>query len=212
MRLVLAMIPLAITACTARPAPCAAPTCGAGLECLANRCVQGGSEPVPGSTQRIVLTPVACTTARGEALSGSVTLGDERAPDTRLYVRFGAFEPGGEVLAAFLLIEPASDRPRSLDDVPLEVWSLEGGVRGEEPALVAPHADGLARSAPPTIVRIDVTELARRLSRARHDAGLAVLSPSARGRGIALSTGAARTQPPRLEIYVRGAGTTARAW
>src|SRR6185503_13124100 len=55
--------------CTRQGAPCAAPTCGAGYECLANRCVVVGSDPVPGTTERVVLEPAAF--ASTEATEGT---------------------------------------------------------------------------------------------------------------------------------------------
>ena len=57
---------LLVLACSRGPEPCAsAGTCPEGQECLANRCVVAGGDPVPADSQRLVVEPEAMAVVEG---------------------------------------------------------------------------------------------------------------------------------------------------
>jgi hypothetical protein len=215
----LALLILSLTGCASSLTPCAGPSCETDHECLANRCMPAGSDPVPPDSTRIVLTPLSCATDRPGEAPGAVVLGSERKPNSELLLRFGDdWKRSADVAAAFLLLAPSEDAPPNPADVPLQIWAVDGPwtpdapIRESEVGLVLPRASGLARSGPASTIRIDVTELARAFARRKHDDGLAVLATSARGAGVAVSTGASGGAAPRLEIYLRSGGSVAGAW
>ena len=58
-----------LVACAAGPRPCRSPSaCAEGSECLANRCLPLGAEPVAPETRRVVLDPVAMAVVRTQRL------------------------------------------------------------------------------------------------------------------------------------------------
>jgi hypothetical protein len=205
-RIVLVTLALASAGCSRAGRPCAAPDCGDGYECLANRCVAAGADPVAPGTERVVLLPVSFAVADGRANASAptITLGNDRS---MLLLGFDpAWKTEGRVRAAFLLLEPSPGTEPD-DDVRLAVWTLEspftqeGIARGGRPNLTSPHAEGVARSAPRGPVRIDVTDVVRALA-SQNDDGIAVIADGTRGRGITLLTGAGNGPGPRLDLYV----------
>lgn len=205
MRSLLVALAALTLGCAPARGPCASPACGAGYECLANRCVPSGGEPVPPGSRRVSLEPSAVGVASGTGPSAA-TLGG--ATSSALYLRFDpSWKSEGAVSAAFLLLETMDGTSPSPRDVPLEVWlvgspwSAERTRRGSRPALRGPRSTGYARTSPRAIVRIDVTRLARELARRRDDEGLAVTAPASDGPGVVLSTGTAGP-PPRFELYL----------
>lgn len=205
-------------ACTRGPEPCAGhDVCGRSRECLANRCVPAGGDPVPPDSERVVLHPIDLGVVskrrapREEApLPPAVTFGSAAAGATILLLRFDpTWKELGHVEAAFLLLEPAGSPPGS--DVEIEAWLAGGRWSGaalswaNQPAPVLPGARGLARTRPAAPLRVDVTELVLALKdrSPRADHGVLLSAPAGEGYGAAFATGAAGGNPPRLEIYLR---------
>ncbi|MEB2313571.1 MAG: DNRLRE domain-containing protein [Sorangiineae bacterium] len=203
----------AFVSCAPSVTPClGASACGAGRECLANRCVAEGGEPVDAATERVVSEPLAMAVVSAAehhaTLPGAVTFGGATGP-LALYLRFPALAPRARIAAAFLLLEPAPGGLRGTTDVPVEVWRVTGAWRPgalrwlAQPTLEGPSSPGLARAAPPQTLRIDVTALAR-ASAARPESarGLVVRSRSALPPGASFATGTAGGRAPRLEVYL----------
>lgn len=193
-----------VLSCTRSGTPCAAPSCGAGYECLANTCTPLGAEPVPKETTRIVLEPAAIAgSSRAETTAGFVDLGGKYAA---LYLRFDdRWKRDGTVVRAFLLLEPTSEPEQSAEDREVHVWTVQGPwtpsriAIGARPNLGSPHARGLLRTSPPSVARIDVTKLVLALEK-NEDHGLAVIGEPPRTAPVRTgSSGGA----PRLELYLR---------
>ncbi len=205
---------LLAAACTASPEPCIGPgSCAAGTECLANRCVPAGGEPVDATTERRVAEPLAMavvSSAHHDAtLPSAVTFGGVDG-DVALYLRFAALWRGAHVDAAFLLLEPMPGALLGAADVPVDVWRVDSAWQPAslgwlaQPRLAQPASRGLARAAPPQTLRIDVTAQVRYL--ARHpasDHGLVVRGRTSMPPGASFATGVAGGRAPRLEVYVR---------
>lgn len=202
-------------ACHRGPTPCvSASVCGDGLECLANRCVPSGGEPVSPKAIRAVLEPtrLAVVSAQIEpgALPTVVTFGSHARGATRLLLEFRDSLQLREVEAAFLLLDPASGVARGNEDVTVEAFRLADAwddaalswVRA--PRRLLPSATGIARPSPPTPLRIDVTNIVRYLA-AHPEAhrGLLLSAGAGAGAGVSFSTGIAGGQGPRLELYGR---------
>lgn len=187
-----------LAGCAGTPEPCLGTTCDDRSECLANRCVARGAGPVPDRTERVVF-------------DASAIAGGERA----LYLRFGASPSFRDVVAAFLLLEPASGTAPN-DDVVVDVfcvdapWSPDRIAAGAEPKLSRERARGLVRTSPRSVARIDLTALARRFETGHCTDGLAVVARGAE-RDRPLLSGDAGDGTPRLEVYARPR-PTARAW
>jgi hypothetical protein len=203
-----ALAALFIMSCGRAGSPCAAPSCGAGYECLANTCAPAGAEPVPKDSIRVVLEPAMVATPRAsDASQGSVNLGSEWAA---LYLRFDTgWKRNGAVVRAFLLLEPADSAETDARDVTLDVWTIgtpwsESRVAmGARPNLTQPRARGILRTSPASTARIDVTRLALALTDRPEDDGIAVVATSSKGRNVRIRTGPTGGAP-RLELYVRG--------
>jgi hypothetical protein len=200
-----ALVAVLMLSCARSGAPCAAPNCGPGYECLANTCTPLGAEPVSKDTTRIVLEPKAVAGSSGaETKAGSVDLGGEYAA---LYLRFDdGWKRDGALVRAFLLIEPTGEPEPGAEDREVHVWTVQGPwtpsriAIGARPNLTSPHARGLLRSSPPIVARIDVTKLMLALAEKSEDNGLAVLGEP--GQSAPVRTGSSGGAP-RLELYLR---------
>ena len=195
--------------CSPASSPCYGTTCGAGYECLANRCTVAGGTPVPRDSERVVLAPVELASiAEGRVSSApTATLGSDRDSSALVYARFGSSYKGrSEIAAAFLLLTIAKGTEPLPDDVPLEVWTLAASwsndsvARGARPGLSRPMARGIARTTPPSTVRVDVTTIVRELARASTDSGIGIAAGGSHGQGVTLVTRAEGA--PRLEVYL----------
>ena len=207
---------LALAACRASPEPCSSPgTCPEGSECLANRCVPAGGEPVTSDSNRRVSEPIAIAVVSAHAQSSRelpavATFGGSARGKTALYLRFNPiWRGGGKIDSAFLLLDPAEGRAPNAD-VTVTAWRVRGRWSPErlhwleQPELAPPSADGIARGAPPLPLRIDVTRIVQYL--AKHpgsDRGFALIASSGAGPGVGFATGAAGGRAPRLEVYLR---------
>ena len=204
-----------VSACASLPAPCAgASVCGRGEECLANRCVQAGVLPAPDTSERRVLEPASIVVlAPGRSASdlpAAVTFGSRAEGPSLLLLRFVPRWPAhSRIASAFLLLDPWPGTQPNLEDVPVEVWRIEAPWQAHQvtwldrPRLGYPRSGGLARTAPPSVLRVDVTRLVRELTApGRHDHGMAVASRADSPGGASFATGASGGYAPRLEVYL----------
>jgi hypothetical protein len=198
-------------ACGAVPRPCRSPSaCPAGNECLADRCVLLGAEPVDPRSRRLVLDPVAIAVVRSEAgrqraLPPTVTLGGPPNQDEQLLVRFSHSWSELDIDSAFLLLEPALDAEPTSSDVEIGVALAEStwtsGILASVPASRGPTSTGVGRTRPPALLRVDVTSQLRELAKQpRRDRGLLVRAIRPSPRGAIYSTGIDGTAP-RLDVY-----------
>jgi hypothetical protein len=202
---------LLLGACASPPTPCAvAHACAAGEECLANRCVPSGGEPVPERGQRVLLTLEQLGVwdepqGSWQALGPRVLLGDAALGEQTLCLRFAQPEQKLQIHAAFLLVYPFVDAPPPGSDLRFVVqrfaaaWPSSGAPRldGRTVALGSAHAGA------PLPLRIDVTELVRELQRGREaNLGLTIRAASDALPGASYHTGVAG-RAPELEIYTR---------
>jgi hypothetical protein len=217
----LAPVILAGIACARGPIPCNTPgTCPEGQECLANRCSPLGGEPVAADTTRLVVRPSAMALVssaahrEGDALPTAVALGSRVEGAIALYLRFEPVWRGKPpVASAFMLLEPMAGTQPGLGEVPVSIWRVQEDWEGEQltwlrqPRVGPPEARGLARSSPPTTLRIEVTELVHYLQQHPYgDHGLALKAPGDRPHGASYATGAGGGVGPRLELYFPGQG------
>jgi hypothetical protein len=204
---------LSTSGCAASPRPCRSPSvCPEGSECLADRCLPLGAEPVAPDSRRIVLDPIALAVVRAgarpeSALPPTVTFGGPARQDEQLLVTFPDRWGPIEIDTAFLLLEPALDAEPSATDIAIGVsvaasrW--RSGTAGEIPASHGPTAAGVGRTRPPAALRIDVTALVREIARKPDAAhGLLVHAEHPGPRGAVYSTGI-DGPPPRLDVYFR---------
>lgn len=139
------------------------------------------------------------------ALPPTVTFGGPTAHDEQLLVRFPQAWSPLQVDAAFLLLEPAMDAAPTSADVAVEValagaeWD-PGAVRRAPPRR-APSSRGWARTRPPSVLRVDVTELVRALAeQPKSDRGMIVRAEGEALRGATYLTGSSGGAP-RLDVY-----------
>jgi hypothetical protein len=199
--------------CAASPRPCLSPSaCPEGNECLANRCLPLGAEPVATDSRRIVLDPVAMAVVRAgarqqSALPPTVTFGGPASQDEQLLVAFPDRWGPVEIDTAFLLLEPALDAEPSASDIEIGVAIAAGewrsGTGGGVPASHGPKANGLGRTRPPAALRVDVTALVREMARQPRSAhGFLVRAERPGPRGAVYSTGV-DGPAPHLDVYFR---------
>lgn len=211
-----------LAACTRTPLPCRSPEhCPAQSECLAQRCVALGLDPVTPGTTRLVVDAAAIAVVRpalpgrsssGTGLPPTVTFGGPEPSDEQLLVRFPRSWATRDVDAAFLLLEPASSADPTGADVQLQV-ALAGsswtpGTLDQAPPSHAPKSAGLARTRPPSLLRLDVTAQLKALQGLEQDDhGLLVraeglVAGSLPNHGATYSTGT-DGELPRLDVYFR---------
>jgi hypothetical protein len=202
----------ALSGCARGPLPCAgASACPVTQECLANRCAALETSPVRETTRRVVVAPIALAVASehdSPNLAASVSLGSRQRGPAALYVRFDPKAYAARVEAAFLLLDPGV-HSRFSQDVELQVGRAESAWRGtalswsDQPGFGSPVARGIARTAPPSPIRIDVTELVRFV--AEHpasDYGFVVRARERHAYGVSIATGTASGSAPRLDVYL----------
>lgn len=202
-----------LAACRPSPTPCAsAGTCPDGEECLANRCVTAGGQPVGAADRRVVLEPTQVTVVDrhaevGEPLPSTVTFGSHQGGKTLLYLRFAPTPRRGRLRAAFLVLEPAVGAAQGSVDVSVTAWRIverwqQGEVSWLAPlALEPPSARGIARPSPASVLRVDVTQLVEASTRQQSDHGIALVSSGGADLGASYATGGGLGARPRLELY-----------
>jgi hypothetical protein len=203
------------TACVSHPTPCAAANaCSDGLECLANRCVPVGGEPVPQQDQRQLLqleqVGVWSRAQRDHGLPPTVVLGEAGDNSSRFILRFAAPSPALQIDAAFLLLYPLPDAPPAGRDLQFQFHPLSAPWSGDG----APQQDGriaaVGRMQPaaPFPLRIDVTELVQRMQQSpRQNYGFLIDTDTTTLPGASYQTGTAGGAP-QLEVYAHPAGAT----
>jgi hypothetical protein len=211
------LLAIPLLACAPSPKPCMSPgTCPEGSECLANRCTLLGADPVPGSSRRLVSPPsaMALVTSRGpesgQDLPATVTFGGGAEGAAALYLRFPAIWRGaGKIASAFVVLEPMPATRRGRQDVTVHVWRVgsdwQPGAIGwlAQPPLSLPRASGIARSAPPLPLRIDVTALfAYFAEHPSSDHGIALKASAGDDAGSSFALGTSGGSAPRLELYL----------
>ena len=171
-------------------------------------------------SERLVLEPTAISVvsagARADpsALPGTVTLGGEAEGAAAMYLRFAPeWVSYAAVESAFLLLEPMPSTLVDREDVEVVVWRVSEDWNAAEvswrsqPDVSPPRARGIARSSPPSTLRIDVTNVVRYLKEHRRsDHGIAVKASAQGAHGATYATGATGDVGPRLEVYVHAAG------
>jgi len=207
----------ALLGCSRGPEPCAsAGVCPEGQECLANRCVVAGGDPVRADSRRLVLEPEQIAVVQGNdveppELPAVITFGAGAVGTSTLYLKFPSLlQHRNRVEAAFLILEPMPATFGAAEDVNVDVWRVRerwapSSVSGlRQPDLGPPRARGIARSSPPSALRIDVTTLVKVLAESPgSDHGIALRAGSGESAGASFATGSSGGRSPRLELYVR---------
>lgn len=141
------------------------------------------------------------------ALPATVTLGGPGASDEQLLLRFPRSWAELEIENAFLLLSPVPSAEPTGADVQVQValasepWAP--GMLAEPPPVRGPTSPGLARTRPPSVLRIDVTAQLQALkAQPASDLGLVVRAQRAAGPGATYATGVAG-ELPRLDVYFR---------
>lgn len=216
MRACFVLVTTLLVGCSRAPEPCGSPgTCPEGQECLANRCVIAGGIPVSEDSQRLVLEPMQMAVVSAErsyetGLPPAVTFGSSTEGASAIYLRFAPTTSDPKrIQSAFLLLEPLPGTLPS-NDVDVDVWRVREPWKSErltwlqQPELAPPRGEGIARSRPPSTLRVDVTSIVAYLAEnGENDFGMALESGSGDGAGASFATGAAGGRTPRLEVYLR---------
>lgn len=200
--------------CAAPPLPCAsAGVCPTGQECLANRCVPYGGQPVPQDSQRLLLALEqlgvwAPNERRWQAPQPAVVLGGTGRAARALCLRFTAPPADVEIHSAFLLLQPVDDAPASGHTLEVLVHQLAGAWPDHGPprwyAQILARGSTLAGAELP--LRIDVTEWVRSLQRGTGVAlGIALAASGESMSGASYHTGSAGAAPV-IEVYTTAAG------
>jgi hypothetical protein len=217
LRLLFVLVVALVIGCAPGPSPCTTPgTCGSGEECLANRCVPLGTDPVAADTRRLLFVPhaLAVVSARGEradGLPGAVTFGSRSTGASALYLSYAiGFDRIRAVDSAFLVLEPLPMSAHTGDSVEVDAWRIAENWDREsiswltQPALAPPRARGVAQSGPLNVLRVDVSAIVRFwLGQPMQNRGMALKASSGDGHGLSFATGASDGAAPRLELYVR---------
>ena len=212
----IALLAASQLACAARPVPCTAPgACPQGTECLSNRCLPLGSDPVPEDSRRIVLRPtsLALVSSRAHSQAGAlppgIALGSRREGAVALYLQFEPRWRGqAPVDTALLLLDPLPATSVSTEVVAVRAWRVDQPWRRSEltwldqPSVAPPNTDALARSSPPATLRVDVTPIVRYWQEhPRGNRGLALKARGDGAHGASYATGSSGGVGPRLELY-----------
>lgn len=202
--------------CASTPKPCtSAVSCDQGRECLANRCVAFGSEPVAENSSRSIarvmeMAVIASDLEYSGGLPAAVSFGARRTGTVELLLRF---EPiwlrSARIEQAFLLLDPLPRARTSAANVSVDIWRVEEAWSKTElswlaqPDLGHPKAEGIA-SANHAPLRVDVTQLVRFLKRfPEKDHGLAIRAAGHDAAGVSYATGVGGGRAPRIEVYAR---------
>jgi hypothetical protein len=203
---------LGLAACAHTPLPCRAPRqCPEQSECLAHRCVPLGAEPVAAGSERLVLAPAGVAVVRAARADNSsappptVTFGGPEPSNEQLLLRFPRNWAALHIDAAFLLLAPAPSADPTGADVQVQValaaapWT--SGTLNRPPPVRSPKSSGLARTRPPSSLRLDVTAQMHALQQSPNDDhGLLVRAESSASRGATYLTGT-DGELPRLDLY-----------
>jgi hypothetical protein len=223
-----ALVAWLATACAPRRQLCAGPAgCSAASECVAGQCLAKNANFPYAGTRRLVLPPadVAYLDGTGPphgALPPIFTLGRADGGTSRLLLRFDfRLDAGTTLVRASVLLDRSDATVAGLAPVALHAERVIGrwNPRTVSRSTAPPVEDvrlprTLVTSSGPTLVRVDVTDLARRwLHHDPADQGLVIVAENVTPTGVTFSLGAdaspleldpsAPPQPPRLEVYAR---------
>lgn len=202
--------------CATPPTPCNSPgTCPQGTECIANRCAPGGDDPAPPTARRSVeqALVVGLVSSRSHRVAGelpaSVTFGAATDGAVALYLALPAgWRRAGRVHAGFLVLTPLPDAPAGGADIEVTVARVESAVAPASLAWTAqpkhgfPLSHGIARSSPPSTLRVDVTDALRFIAdHPGSDHGLVVKADAGNDHGATYSLGAGVGAAVRVEVY-----------
>ncbi len=211
-RVTLAISALLLGGCSRGPEPCRQlKHCGEGYECLAQRCVSLGSDPVPQDAARLVLEPTRIGVLSKDETPrlGGVRLHAPDGSQSELLLDFPLPDGDVSLVTAFLVVSavdlPTSNRGfvRLRVSRVVDPWTAEGLANGHSPQHGYESASGLMSGAQAT--RVDVTELLRPwLQRSEPGFGLVLSSPDPSPLVLALE---GRTVEPFLELYTKAKGT-----
>jgi hypothetical protein len=226
-RLALAGAALAclVTACAPRRQLCGGtPSCPPSSECVAGQCLPAAAGFPYAGTRRIVLPAADVALLDHDGRAGAVppifTMGRTHDAGTRLLLRFDfKLQPGTTVVRASLLLD-RTDATTTEAPIALHAERVIGpwNPRTVSTSTAPPVEDvRLPRTrvdpGGPALVRIDVTDLARRwLRQDPADHGLVLVAENTTATGISFALGALTAdeadvgdplQPPRLEVYAR---------
>ncbi|HTM43321.1 MAG TPA: hypothetical protein VL137_00125 [Polyangiaceae bacterium] len=202
------------SACVSNPTPCAAAdVCADGLECLANRCVRAGGQPVPDNAQRQLLQleqiGVWSNNHPSASLPPVVTLGDAIA-ENQLILRFAAPSTELHIQSAFLLLHPDLQAPPAGQPLQFTVRLLSAPWAGKGAPQHAGRigAVGTAQPHAPFSLRIDVTEVARQMQRwPKRNYGVLITAEGNATPGASYQTGS-MGGTPQFEVYALAAEAT----
>jgi hypothetical protein len=164
---------------------------------------------VPRGSLRVVVEPSAAAVVRpdraGKDLPPTVTFGGPSSQSEQLMLRFPSTWSSLELDAAFLLLHPAVEADPTGRDVQVTVMlagaSWSSGTLQRAPPDRAPASLGLARTRPPTLLRIDVTAQLRAFQKhVAPDYGFIIRAQREAERGATYLTGA-DGEAPQLEVY-----------
>jgi hypothetical protein len=174
--------------------------------------------PAPSDARRLVLLPDAVAvlsssgpTASGEALPETLVLGRATSGSLSLLLHFAApISQSGEVIAAFLVLDPVAFAPSSGSTVEMQIarilepWRPETVSWGRQPHLDLPERAGAVVPSLRAPARIDVTHIVRAWAKRRpEEQGIAVLGGASDPIGATFSLGVTEGQGPRIEVYVQ---------
>jgi hypothetical protein len=190
--------------CSRSPEPCAS----------AGTCPEG---QVSADSLRLVAEPAKIAVIssrarpRADSLPPAVTFGGSAEGAAALYLVFPpVWRKAKHIEAAFVVLDPMPGTLPSNEDVTVEAWRVRERWDPSElswikqPGLTPPSSSGIARSSPPSPLRIDVTAIVSHLySHGESDFGMVVKSGSGDAGGASFATGASGGRAPRLEVYAR---------
>lgn len=141
--------------------------------------------------------------------STSITFGSHGIGGAAAFLRFDPiWSDLSRIDAAFVVLDPLAGTSSTASDVPIDAWRvLEAWKRSDlawthKPDLGRPHSRALARSGPPTTLRVDVTAWARYAkTHPDTDHGVALEAGGGPGPGNSFSTGLGTGAAPTLEVY-----------
>jgi hypothetical protein len=219
---------LVLTACAPRRQLCAGlSACPSTSDCVAGQCLAKTSGSPYVGTRRIILPPSDVALLDPDTPPGRLpavfTMGRAGARSTRLLLRFDLkLGPGTTLVRASLLLDRSDATMAGAAPVALHGERVIGkwNPRTVSSSTAPPVEDiRLPRtrvdSRGPALVRIDVTDLARRwLEHNPADRGLVLVAENTSPTGVSFAlggdtaipepgSGADLPEPPRLEVYAR---------
>ena len=203
---------LAGAACAQPSHPCTG-LCEQQAECTTSDCPPLGARLSGDRTRRFVLRPtdlaLVSSSHPAPRLPEAVVFGGRQEGAVALYARFEPLsEKAAPLRRAFLLLEPMPAAVPSTSAVEVQVWRVAEAWSADrlhwlrQPRVRLPVAKAMARTSPPTTLRIDVTELMRYFEQhPGHRHGIVLKAAAGDAYGAAYATGFGAGRGPSLEVY-----------